>query len=401
MHSIYRPYLCVLFAVYWLSVGFAEDKPSVSRADYDKFLQEYTGKPRRWQAKGQQPLKLIVTALVGDEPTANGEPDFDQLGRAGIEVSADWQVYWFDIDSHAAKGGTSSSSKISGADRKRLEMLLSKLPDDGGRLPPFDRRLVLQVPEGDHCRAKVYDRGNAPDVVCEILRLSQSRIRSWVLEFKSKRDINPGADGKGDIPALTSKGQLVTTAAKDLPDDALAHIKTPDGKRAVVLLKGNIMALWDVEGHRQYATLDENVKVQEVAISPDQSMVAISTGNNCIRIWKLANGELVHLLRPYEADCCRSVVGLQWTADGQYVLAATNPQPMFDDSTLDIWSVKSGRHRATLIDGIFRPTGVASLPDGRHIAAGTGAGVRIWDLAEALKQVRTLEDSLGNAKAGK
>ncbi len=234
MNVMFRSCPCVFLVIGCFSVAQAEEKPGPqrgecgaaqpeekpgpSRAEYDKFLQTYTAKPQSWHFRGQKPLKLIVTAIMHDEPKANGELDFDRLVRAGIDVSNDWQVYWFDIGPFAAKSGTSSSSKINDVDQKRLDTLLSNLPDDGRRLPPFYRRLVLQIPEGDHCRAKVYDRGNAPDEVCEILRLSQSRIRSWVLEFKSEHDVNAGDDGKGDIPALASKGQLVTAVANGLPE---------------------------------------------------------------------------------------------------------------------------------------------------------------------------------------
>jgi hypothetical protein len=69
--------------------------------------------------------------------------------------------------------------------------------------------------------------------------------------------------------AATSSRQLVTAVANGLPDDALAHIRTPNGKRAVVLLKGNTMALWDFEGHRQYAKLDEHVRIREVGVRLD------------------------------------------------------------------------------------------------------------------------------------
>ena len=382
MYAICRPCLCVLFVV-GCGAAQTEEKPGPQRAEYEQFIQSCIGNmPPGWFPGPKVPLKLIVTAIVGDDPQAHAKDplNFDE-SRCGCQVATDGRVYHFEIGPSGAKGG--GYPTIAAADQKRLDTLLSKLPDDGCRLPPFDRRLVLQVPEGDHCQAKVYDRADAPDEVCEILRLSLSRIRSWVLEFKSERDVNADGDrSEVRMLAATSSRQLVTAVANGLPDDALAHIRTPNGKRAVVLLKGNTMALWDFEGHRQYAKLDEHVRIREVAFSPDQSMVAISTGNDggweidCIRIWNLATGELVHRLRPFEASCCQAVVGLQWTADGQYVLAATKADPMFSDSTIDIWSVKSGRHRGTLTDGLVQPTGVVLLPDGRHIAGGTGSGVR-------------------------
>ena len=110
------------------------------------------------------------------------------------------------------------------------------------------------------------------------------------------------------------------------------YFEAPKSKRAVVLLKDRVLALWDAAQHREYAKLDEDVIVRQVAFSPDESMVALATLHKRedkagtlyrIRVWKMAAGEQVHELHPFEADTCENVVGLQWTADGHYILAVT------------------------------------------------------------------------------
>ena len=425
MYWLYRLGCCAVFLIAGCSSSAADDRSSPSRAEYDKFVQPYTEKARSFgQAKG--PLKMIVTAIVDDGPKARWQ---DGETRFGAEVATDWHVYNFDLSPFSAKSGTASNWNITGADQRRLDTLLSHLPDDGRRLPPHDRRLVLQVPHGDHCLARVYDRANAPDEVCEILRLSLSGIRSWTLTFKSQSDLSTGDDSPDGIFALAPKGQLVTGALKlwdpvthkklsevplsagftwansimfsqdgslaaitdvfgkgcvletktwkviqdfsqpfggsrqpslphftadgrflifpchqrdaeghitivpraydtksgqmydklpGLPDNAVACIEAPRRKRAVLLLKGNSMVLWNSERRIKYAKLLEHVRIKEVAFSPDESMVAVSTGRDGedggtidnVSVWRMDSGDLVHRLRPFEAELLRERRGV-------------------------------------------------------------------------------------------
>ena len=87
-----------------------------------------------------------------------------------------------------------------------------------------------------------------------------------------------------------------------LPENSLTCVESPKGKRAVVLLNDDVVALWDAERHRLYATLDKNVQIREAAFSPDESMVAMATVNPQkggpwrlrTRVWKVDSGRSVH-----------------------------------------------------------------------------------------------------------
>ncbi len=538
-------------------IAKGEEKSKSSPSEYARWVQPYQARPPRGWFPGpngpsqnvQVPVRLVVVAIEGDEPLAKGQERFLSRQRSyGCEIASDGRAHRFHHGPSGSTGG--GDRRIPDADLKRLDQLLLKLPDDGARLPPPGRRLVLLTPEGEHCRACVYDRANAPDGVWEILHLSLAGIRSWTPTFKSESELHFGEYEPDGILALTPNGQLVSAGKNrqfqfwdpathkelkelpvphervphgiklspdgslavllstwgdccvvdtkawkvvrdfeeprvgryggklyfpqftahgrfllflcsmpdvdgyrtvlpraydtktwqrydrlpGLPENALTCIESPKGKFAVVLLKGpimaqrekdhlgeraergeedwqgSVMALWDSERRCQYARLDEDVRIHEVAFSPDRSMVAIATEHRCpyhpvyhIRVWKLDTGELVHELRPFEEIVCENVVGLQWTADGQYVLAATNT--MLDACGINVWNARSGRQRGYFSTGLVHSTGVVTLADGCHVAAG-GIGrrdcmIRFWDLANAMKQIRAFEDSLAKAPDGK
>ncbi len=217
MNVVLRASVSALLFTAWISLAGCQEKPSLERREYDQWIQTFrTGSPAGWfpgpeglTKNVEVPLKLVVTAIEGDEPQANRqEPILFRQSSHGCEVAADGRVSHFYHGPMGSKG--SGYSTIPDADRKRLDQLLSKLPDDGARLPPLGRRLVVQVPEGDHFRARVYDRANAPDEVWEILRLSLSGVRSWVPEFKPENDLRVGEHETDGILALTPNGQLIS-----------------------------------------------------------------------------------------------------------------------------------------------------------------------------------------------
>ena len=218
MNAICRPCLFVVVVIGCISAQ-ADEKPSPKRTEYDEWIKPCTAKaesgwfpgPKGATANVETPLKLIVTVVENDEPQAKGEElSFSRKSVYGCQVAIDGQVRYFFHGPRGSKG--SGYPKIPDADRKRLDKLLLKLPDDGAQLPPPGRRLVLQVPKGNHCQARVYDRANAPDEVWETLRLSLSAFPSWVPEIKSESEIKVGGDAREGLLALTPNGQLVVAS---------------------------------------------------------------------------------------------------------------------------------------------------------------------------------------------
>jgi WD40 repeat protein len=520
--------IIVMVALSYCTVG----RGTQPKEEYDQWIERYvTDNTVGWfpgasatSKHVRVPVKLVITAIEGDDPQSQAR---DKERSYGCQLAADGRVAHFYHDARGHKGG--GYPMISDSDRKQLDQLIAKLPNDGSRLPPPNRRLVLQIPEGDHFRVVVYDRANAPDDVLTILRLSRSGIRSWVPEFKPDTtiDVDGGRvdgilalthdrellfavmhdqlrffdtttfkelralplpasivpqnitfspdgslavitgwgvsdcclvetrtwkllrdfqeptvgryGGKLYFPQFTADGQCllflcalpdieghITTVLRAydarswakldklpwLPEDALTCIESPRAKRAVLLLKGNVLALWNSQQRKVYATLDQGVQIDQVVFSRDGAMVAVvskqeatSQQNYRIRIWKMDSGQFLHELRPFEQDICEKVVGLQWTEDGNYILAATKADSLFTNCDISVWNVSSGRHRGSLSDGPSNAMGVVLLPNGNRVAAGgtgqTSSVIKFWDFGTAIKQIHSFEKSLACPTNGK
>ena len=189
-----------------------------------------------------------------------------------------------------------------------------------------------------------------------------------------------------------------------LPRDAISYFPAPGIDRAIYLSKSGVLNLWDSGQRHEVAKLDENVRLHQVAFSPDESLVAVATGHKVsgdywgayrIRIWSADAGELEHELRPFEQSTCESVEGILWWPDGKYLLAATKAHTFFTSLGVGVWSLKSGRNRGEFIGCPTNLTGLALLDDGRRLVAGCGDGrIRVWDAASGIKQVYEFERSL-------
>lgn len=190
------------------------------RTDYALWMRPYqTGplKARFGEEAGE--VKLVITAIEGDTPRPVAGSVFssslDYQIRYGCAVSMDGRLSYFSYSSRGAKGG--GYPRMADIDLKRLSELLENLPDDFSSLPPPDRRLVLQVAGADRVIARVYDRANAPESILQILRLTQSNIKSWLLSFQPKDQWTVGGGSDGGALTLSPDGFQLISAGLNGP----------------------------------------------------------------------------------------------------------------------------------------------------------------------------------------
>jgi hypothetical protein len=305
------------------------------------------------------PLKLVMTAVYGDEDPSNPW----RQATCYIYVSVDHRVRYVTVSSHDIRGGWGSIPK---EDQKRLDQLLSKLPDDGSRLPPPDRRVALQIVAPDRTKVRVYDRANAPDAVLDILRLTRSGIGPWVPVLKP--------EGEVQLPRHTYHHQILVT---------------PNG--FLLSATDDRLTFLDPISHR---TLKETNPVQEGPFIPEELQLspgrrfAAFAGEGWCRVLDATTWEDL----PRFADAGN--IGRscpRFTADGRFLLVRCHDSTN-DSVTLQAYDTTTGQKKGKLF----------GLPDGTmdYMEASSGKSAVIltkekrlglWDISRRREYAKLAE----------
>ena len=162
-------------------------------------------------------IKFTITAVEGDDrkldDKAASQRDADSfITRYGCAVSIDGTISFFQFTPLDVKG--SGPEDLPKANLEKLNHLIAHLPYDGSHLPPPGRRLIFRVATGDGVLVRVYDRANAPDEILEILRVTQSRIKSRAPSIEPLSKWTAGASDYYGRFSLSADGtQIVSSSA--------------------------------------------------------------------------------------------------------------------------------------------------------------------------------------------
>ncbi|MBL8291491.1 MAG: WD40 repeat domain-containing protein [Bryobacterales bacterium] len=214
--------------------------------------------------------------------------------------------------------------------------------------------------------ARVYDRANAPEPVLELLRLTKSKIRSYVLTFKPKDEWKVGPHG-----ALTA---------------------TPDGSRLITSGGTGPFRFWNADSHMLLTDIPEtrmplgagrttsSVVVAGLTLSPDGSLLAVE-GNYMIDLRDAATLKGLHHFQELQNEGqLYRLFNPQFTKDGRYLLIQSNQPALlaFDTRTL---------RRVVSVPGV--PPGAAGFfpaPHAQRSVYTTVSGeIALWNQEEKRK----------------
>ncbi len=329
-------------------------EPATETPDYQQWVSRFTTKSFVGSTfNPAAPLKLRITAVEGDEPTPEDATRFgSKQVEYGTTVTADGHVASFRHSSRGTRGG-GGGAPLPAETLARLDELLSKLPDDGGRLPPPNRRLLLQTDLGGVITARVYDRANAPAAIWEILRLSRCSIGSHVLRFKPASQIEARGFEHGGFLRLT-----------------------PDGKQLLFTGLNQPLQFWEPATHellREVRGLDSGA----ITFSPDGSQAVVSHYGDLqvvdARTWKFTRKELAGGLP-------------QFTPDGRHLLLQTRD---------GLRAVETTTWKFVDLPAEIPPDTMRYMPapgNKRAVVQLKSGAVTLWDVTER-RVITTLRDN--------
>jgi WD40 repeat protein len=143
--------------------------------------------------------------------------------------------------------------------------------------------------------------------------------------------------------------------------------------------------------------------ITDVAQSPDGTLLATSSDDRTVKLWRYPEGDLVRtLVLPYsDSDQVMGIARVRFTADGGHVVAAVNHVDGVErvkySGAVHVFRVSDGAPERELARQGESISAIALSPDGASLAtAGEVLGVSIWRFADG-KLLKTLDQQPGGA----
>jgi WD40 repeat protein len=167
----------------------------------------------------------------------------------------------------------------------------------------------------------------------------------------------------------------------------LAVVFSPDGNTLATGGSDNRVRLWDIangELLHEFDLNEERVEVRPVAFSPDGRLLA-SASKTTIFTWEVASGRLMNINQGAHQ---RSIASLAITNDGQHLLSGGERRVLTDErmsrsiSEIRVWDARTGEHVADFPtpENLARAPSLVVSPDGRFLYSAHYDRIITWDI---------------------
>ncbi len=208
---------------------------------------------------------------------------------------------------------------------------------------------------------------------------TQGQIRFWDAANGKLLRTLPGHGASLNALSLAPAGDVLASAGFEAVN--------ADG---TVALGSAAIKLWDLGTSTLLHTLQgHTVGISSLAFSPDGTRLLSSDAHGLVRLWSVADGAVVRDLATDISNAATLVSNYGFSAafspDGQLVASAGVDWSITDGHTgsIALWSAADGAVRGHLLS--LNEANLGSIqwsPDGKLLAAGTSAGMRVWCLDE-------------------
>jgi WD40 repeat protein/serine/threonine protein kinase len=224
---------------------------------------------------------------------------------------------------------------------------------------------------GDDQTIRIWDV--ASQRTLEVLRGHDGRVLSVAFSPDGQWLASGGGDGTVRLWKAEGGAAALVLHGHTAPVDRVAY--SVDGRSIVSRSSDGAARVWDATAPEDACILHHKGHVYPVAYSPDGRVVASGAWDGTVRLWDAQSARLIRT----HVDHQQTLGALTFNADGK-VLASWG-----EDGKIRLWDVATGnalkvlKHETMgMRDSVYS---LVVTADGRRLAAASGQGVKLWDLA--------------------
>ncbi len=202
--------------------------------------------------------------------------------------------------------------------------------------------------------------------------------------------------GRASFDAVPPMGQMaeildVQTGEPVIPQLNSNHFGSafsPDDRWLAVALTNHVIQVFDTRNGQPVVELKGHTnEITMLAFSAEGGFLVSGSRDQTARIWRLPTGELVG--SPFMHDLPIRRVAL--SPGGRHLVTATSESNETEASQIQVWDVQNAKRVGELITVIGNVRALFFSPKGDVLfSSGEAEGVRVWDLGDGVKLLRTL-----------
>ena len=186
----------------------------------------------------------------------------------------------------------------------------------------------------------------------------------------SLREMQSVRSPAANIAIWNTNAKEVRTTFPAISHNPTSVTLSPDGRSIASCGDDYVVRLRDVQTQEQRAMIPIGERVNHLAFSPDNGMLAIATGDGCI-LSDVRSRSVLADLKGHESTVRRVV----FSPSGKQLLTLSH------DLSVGIWEAETGRLARTLFGFDGRPKCACFSIDGSTVAIGTQSGdISLWDV---------------------